>query len=56
MTLAKCEEIAFKWPDNLIVAKEGNQVVDVANFVFYSSSCIGNDCVLVRLHHRNIQG
>ena len=32
MTLGKCEEIAFKWPDNLIVAKDGNQVVGFVGY------------------------
>lgn len=35
MTLAKCEEIAFKWPDNLIVAKDGNQVVGFVGYGKY---------------------
>ena len=34
-TLDKCEEIAFKWPDNLIVAKNGDRVV---GFVGYGKS------------------
>lgn len=35
MTLGKCEEIAFKWPDNLIVAKDGNQVVGFVGYGKY---------------------
>ena len=26
LSLEKCEEIAYSWPDNIIVAKDGNQV------------------------------
>ncbi len=35
LTLEKCEEIAFKWPDNLIVAKEGDRVVGFVGYGKY---------------------
>ena len=35
MTLEKCEENAFRWPDNILVAKDGNRVV---GFVGYGKS------------------
>lgn len=27
LTLGKCEKIAFNWPDNIIVAKDGDRVI-----------------------------
>ena len=35
LTLEKCEEMAFKWPDNLIVAKEGDRVVGFVGYGKY---------------------
>ncbi len=35
LTLKKCEEIAFQWPDNILVAKDGDRVV---GFVGYGKS------------------
>ena len=35
LTLEKCEEIAFQWPDNILVAKDGDRVV---GFVGYGRS------------------
>ena len=32
MTLEKCERIAFEWPDNLIVAKDGGRVVGFVGY------------------------
>lgn len=32
LTLQRCEEIAFRWPDNLIVAKDGEQVVGFVGY------------------------
>ena len=32
MTLEKCTEIAFRWPENLLVAMDGDQVVGFAGF------------------------
>ena len=34
LTLQKCEEIAFQWPDNIIIAKEEGRVI---GFVGYGS-------------------
>ena len=34
-TLEKCESIAYRWPDNIIVAKDGDRVV---GFVGYGIS------------------
>ena len=36
LTLEKCEELAFRWRDNLLVAKEGERVV---GFVGYGDRC-----------------
>ena len=35
LTLEKCEEIAFRWPDNILVAKDADRVV---GFVGYGQS------------------
>ena len=35
LTLEKCEEIAFKWPDNILVAKNKEQVI---GFIGYGKS------------------
>ncbi|MBQ9886436.1 MAG: GNAT family N-acetyltransferase [Lachnospiraceae bacterium] len=35
LTLEKCEEIAFKWPNNLIVAKDGDRVVGFVGYGKY---------------------
>ena len=32
MTLEKCEAIAFRWPDNILVAKDGERVVGFAGY------------------------
>lgn len=32
LTLAKCEEIAFKWPDNILIAKDGGRVIGFAGY------------------------
>ena len=32
MTLEKCERAAFKWPDNILVAKDGERVVGFVGF------------------------
>ena len=32
MTLQKCEDTAFKWRDNIIVAKDGERVVGFAAY------------------------
>ena len=32
LTLEKCEEIALKWPDNLLVAKDGDRVVGFVGY------------------------
>ncbi len=32
MTLEKCEAIAYRWPDNILVAKDGENVVGFAGF------------------------
>ena len=32
LTLQKCEEIAFRWPENLIVAKDGDWVVGFVGY------------------------
>ena len=35
LTLEKCVDIAFKWPENLIVAKNGDQVVGFVGYGKY---------------------
>ncbi len=32
LTLAKCEEMAFRWRDNILVAKEGDRVVGFVGY------------------------
>ena len=32
LTLEKCEEIAYKWPDNIYVAKDGEKVVGFVGY------------------------
>ena len=32
LTLEKCEDIAYNWPDNLIIAKDGDRVVGFAGY------------------------
>ncbi|MBR5428180.1 MAG: GNAT family N-acetyltransferase, partial [Clostridia bacterium] len=32
LTLEKCEEMAFRWRDNIIVAKDGDRVIGFAGF------------------------
>lgn len=32
LTLEKCEELAYKWRDNILVAKEGEKVVGFAGY------------------------
>lgn len=32
LTLEKCEKMAFAWPDNLLVAKEGDRVIGFVGF------------------------
>lgn len=32
LTLEKCEEMAFRWPDNLLVAKDGERVVGFVGY------------------------
>ena len=32
MSLAKCEEAAYKWPENIIVAKDGERVVGFVGY------------------------
>lgn len=32
LTLSKCEEIAYKWPDNILVAKDGERVVGLIGY------------------------
>ena len=35
LTLAKCEEIAFRWPDDIVIAKDGERVVGFAGYGKY---------------------
>ncbi|MBO4872362.1 MAG: GNAT family N-acetyltransferase [Lachnospiraceae bacterium] len=32
LTLEKCEKLAFQWPDNLLVAKDGERVIGFVGF------------------------
>ena len=32
MTLEKCEAMAFRWPDNILVAKDGERVIGFAGY------------------------
>ena len=32
LTLERCEEIAFNWPDNLIIARNGEQVIGFVGY------------------------
>lgn len=40
LTLEKCEEIAFRWTDNILVAEDGDRVI---GFVGYGSSGDGEE-------------
>ena len=40
LTLEKCEELAFRWRDNIIVAKDGDRVV---GFAGYGNAAGGED-------------
>lgn len=42
LTLEKCEEMAFKWPDNLIIAKDGDKVVGFVGYGQYRSDELEN--------------
>ena len=32
LTLEKCEEIAFRWPDNILIAKDGDRVIGFTGY------------------------
>ena len=40
ITLEKCVEMAHKWPDNLIVAKDGDKVVGFVGYGTYSDNTL----------------
>ncbi len=42
LTLAKCEEIAYKWPENLLVAKDGDRVAGFLGYGKYRSDELQN--------------
>ena len=42
LTLEKCEDIAFQWPDNLLVAKDNNQIIGFAGFGKYRDDELEN--------------
>ena len=42
LTLEKCEAIAFKWPDNLIVAKDGDRVIGFVGYGKYHNDELEN--------------
>lgn len=35
LTLQKCEELAFQWRDNILVAKEGDRVIGFAGYGYH---------------------
>ncbi|MBQ7492417.1 MAG: GNAT family N-acetyltransferase [Clostridia bacterium] len=37
LTLEKCEEIAYKWPDNIVIAKDGGRVIGFSAYGKYRS-------------------
>ena len=42
LTLEKCEDIAFQWPDNLLVAKNNDQIIGFAGFGKYRDDELEN--------------
>ncbi|MDE7281356.1 MAG: GNAT family N-acetyltransferase, partial [Ruminiclostridium sp.] len=42
MTLEKCTSIAFKWRDNILVAKDDDRVVGFAGYGEHSDSALSN--------------
>lgn len=40
MTLEKCTDIAYKWPDNIIVAKDGEKVIGFVGYGAYRDSTL----------------
>ena len=42
MTLEKCTDIAFRWPDNLLVAKDGDRVIGFAGYGAYRDDTMPN--------------
>ncbi len=42
LTLKKCESIAYQWPDNILVAKDGENVVDFVGYGKYRNSELPN--------------
>lgn len=41
-TLEKCTEAAHKWPDNIIVAKDGNKVIGFVGYGTYRDNTLPN--------------
>jgi ribosomal protein S18 acetylase RimI-like enzyme len=42
LTLEKCEDIAYKWPDNLSIAKDGDRVVGFVGYGKYRDDELDN--------------
>lgn len=42
LSLEKCKEIAYSWPDNIIVAKDGNQVIGFLGYGKYRDDELEN--------------